>query len=145
MLDIISMATLIIVFSSFAVFIMLIIIGGNMNKSEEEQRYEDEEQIKYLREYAERHKKNKWLLQEPVIIQALVFYERKRLVMEKEVYTWEQVRAYSIIALNNLLHSANEINLKNIKLCIDPLQTLYGKDGVVGYSKMLIEKEEKVN
>ena len=51
MLDIISMATLIIVFSSFAVFMMLIIIGGNMNKSEEEQRYEDEEQIKYLREY----------------------------------------------------------------------------------------------
>ena len=59
MLDIISMATLIIVFSLFAVFMMLIIIGGNMNKSEEEQRYEDEEQIKYLSEYAEKHKKNK--------------------------------------------------------------------------------------
>ena len=73
MLDIISMATLIIVFSSFAVFMMLIIIGRNMNKSEEEQRYEDEEQIKYLSEYAEKHKKNKQLLQEPVIVQALVF------------------------------------------------------------------------
>ena len=59
MLDIISMATLIIVFSLFAVFMMLIIIGGNMNKSEEEQRYEDEEQIKYLSEYAEKHKKKK--------------------------------------------------------------------------------------
>lgn len=56
MLDIISMATLIIVFSLFAVFMMLIIIGGNMNKSEEEQRYEDEEQIKYINEYAEKHK-----------------------------------------------------------------------------------------
>ena len=30
-----------------------------MNKSEEEQRYEDEEQIKYLSEYAEKHKNNK--------------------------------------------------------------------------------------
>ena len=28
-----------------------------MNKSEEEQRYEDEEQIKYLKEYATKHKK----------------------------------------------------------------------------------------
>ena len=59
MLDIISMATLIIVFSSFAVFMMLILISGNMNKSEEEQRYEDEEQIKYLKEYATKHKKMK--------------------------------------------------------------------------------------
>ncbi len=59
MLDIISIATLIIVFSSFAVFMMLIIIGGNMNKSEKEQNFEDEEQIKYINEYAEKHKKNK--------------------------------------------------------------------------------------
>lgn len=62
--------------------------------------------------------------------------------MEQESYTWEQVRAYSIIALHNLLHSANEINLKNIKMFIDPLQTLYGKDGIVGYADKLIENEE---
>ena len=36
MLDIISMITLIIVFSSFGTFMMLIIIGGNMNKSIQE-------------------------------------------------------------------------------------------------------------
>ena len=36
--------------------------------------------------------------------------------MEKELYSWEQVRAYSIIALHNLLKSANDINLKNKKL-----------------------------
>lgn len=47
--------------------------------------------------------------------------------MEKELYSWEQVRAYSIIALHNLLNSANDINLKNMKLFMDPLQTLYGK------------------
>lgn len=62
--------------------------------------------------------------------------------MEQELYTWEQVRAYSIIALHNLLHSANEVNLKNIKMFIDPLQTLYGKDGIVGYADKLIENEE---
>lgn len=63
--------------------------------------------------------------------------------MEKELYTWEQVRAYSIIALHNLLHSANEVNLKNIKMFIDPLQTLYGKDGVVVYAEKLIETTNK--
>lgn len=58
MLDIISMATLIIVFSSFAVIMMLIIIGGNMNKSDAEKEYELEEQAKYIREYNEKHKKS---------------------------------------------------------------------------------------
>ena len=62
--------------------------------------------------------------------------------MEKEIYTWEQVRAYSIIALHNLLHSANEINLKNIKMFINPLQTLYSKDEVVGVAERLIENEK---
>lgn len=63
--------------------------------------------------------------------------------MEEESYTWEQVRAYSIIALHNLLHSANEVNLKNIQMFIDPLQTLYGKDGVVGFAERLIITENK--
>ena len=60
--------------------------------------------------------------------------------MEKELYSWEQVRAYSIIALHNLLNSANEVNLKNMKLFIDPLKTLYGKDEIVGVAKRLINK-----
>ncbi len=62
MLDIISIAILIVVFCLFPVITMLIIIGGNMNKSEEEQKYENNEQIKYIKEYAEKHKKNKYLL-----------------------------------------------------------------------------------
>ena len=61
--------------------------------------------------------------------------------MEKELYSWEQVRAYSIIALHNLLNSANDINLKNMKLFIDPLQTLYGKDGIVVVAERLINNE----
>lgn len=61
--------------------------------------------------------------------------------MEEKLYTWEQVRAYSIIALHNLLNSANDVNLHNIKMFIDPLQTLYGKDGVVGFAERLLNKE----
>ena len=63
--------------------------------------------------------------------------------MDKEFYTWEQVRAYSVIALHNLLNSANDINIKNIKLFIDPLQTLYGKDGVIGVADYLINNYQK--
>lgn len=61
--------------------------------------------------------------------------------MDKELYTWEQVRAYSIIALHNLLNSANKVNLVNIKMFIDPLQTLYGKDGIVGVAEKLLQNE----
>ena len=56
MLDIISMITLIIIFSSFATFMMLIIIGGNMNKSVKEREDELEEQAEYIRKYSEEHK-----------------------------------------------------------------------------------------
>lgn len=51
MLDIISIAILIVIFGLFPIFIVLIIIGENINKSKEEQKYEDNEQIKYLKEY----------------------------------------------------------------------------------------------
>lgn len=63
--------------------------------------------------------------------------------MGKELYTWEQVRAYAVIALHSLKNSANEINMKNLKMCIDPLQTLYSKDGVEGMAEYLINKYEK--
>lgn len=61
--------------------------------------------------------------------------------MEKELYSWEQVRAYSIIALHNLLNSANDINLKNMKLFMNPLQTLYGKNEIVRVAEKLINNE----
>lgn len=58
MLDIISMITLL--FLLIGLPVILIIIGGN-DKTEEEQRLEDEEQIQYLKEYNEKklNKKNK--------------------------------------------------------------------------------------
>ena len=40
--------------------------------------------------------------------------------MKEKVYTWQHVEAYSIIAIYNLLNSANDINPKNMKICIDP-------------------------
>ena len=39
------------------VFVYLILVGGNMNKTDEERRTEDEEQMKYLKKYKN---KNKW-------------------------------------------------------------------------------------
>ena len=56
MLDIISMITLI--FLLIGVPIILIIVGGS-SKTDEEQRLEDEEQIKYLKEYEEKKIKRK--------------------------------------------------------------------------------------
>lgn len=41
----------------FAVITILIIIGGNMDKTEEEKRLEDEEQIAYIREYNKKRSK----------------------------------------------------------------------------------------
>jgi hypothetical protein len=43
-----------------AVATYLVIVGGNMDKTPEEQRLEDEEQIKYIRNYCnERNKSEK--------------------------------------------------------------------------------------
>lgn len=50
MLDIISMITFLMLLIGLP--IILIIIGGN-DKTEEEQRLEDEEQMEYLRQYRE--------------------------------------------------------------------------------------------
>ena len=40
------------------------------------------------------------------------------------------------------MNSANKIDLKGIKMCIDPLQTIHHKDAVVGYSQRLLLNEE---
>lgn len=60
MLDIISMTTLLIIMFIFGLvlfFTLCIIIGGNANKSEYEQRMEDEEQMEYIKNY--KKKKNR--------------------------------------------------------------------------------------
>ena len=62
--------------------------------------------------------------------------------MGQKSYTWKQVEAYSVIALHNLLHSANEINLKNIKMFIEPLQTLYSREKAVEVAERLIHNQK---
>ena len=61
MLDIISMITFILFFIGLPIIFILIIIGGN-DKTEREQKLEDEEQMEYLRQYREKklNKKRKF-------------------------------------------------------------------------------------
>lgn len=62
MLDIVSMTTLLIVMIIFGLvlfFTLCIIIGGNANKSEYEQRMEDEEQMNYIKNYKNRKFRNR--------------------------------------------------------------------------------------
>lgn len=49
-----------IIFLIITIFMYLVIIGANRLKTEEEQQLEDEEQMKYLKEYKNRRKR-KWL------------------------------------------------------------------------------------
>ena len=58
MLDIISMATLLIIMLIIAIFMILIIIGSNIEKSEYERYLEDKEQQAYIKDYMEK-KRNK--------------------------------------------------------------------------------------
>ena len=65
--------------------------------------------------------------------------------MRKKLYTWKHVIAYSIIALHNLLNSANDVNLKNIKLFIEPLQNLYNNDEAEKYAEKLLNNKNKLD
>lgn len=61
--------------------------------------------------------------------------------MARELYNWDQVRAYSVIAINNLKSKNKELNTRNFIRELDPLQTSFGKEGVVGYANRLLNKE----
>lgn len=61
--------------------------------------------------------------------------------MRSKSYNWNQVIAYSIIALHNLLNSANDLNLKNMKMFIEPLQALHTKEEAEEYAKELLNKD----
>ena len=58
------------------------------------------------------------------------------------LYTWKPVLSYYILALHNLLHSANDISLKNIKMFIEPLQELYDKEQAEKYAEQLLNNEK---
>ena len=47
--------------------------------------------------------------------------------MERKTYNWKQVVSYGLIALHNLLNSANEVNIKNMQMFYEPLQELHSK------------------
>ena len=113
MLGIISI-TILTIFLLVFIILMIIIIGGNKNKTDDEKIIELGEQQQYL-----------------------IDYKRK-----EERYSWEQVMAYCIIALNNLQHSANDISLKNMKLFIEPLDKIHSKNDAIKLADQLI-KEEK--
>ena len=63
--------------------------------------------------------------------------------MARELYNWDQLRGYSIIALNNLLDKNNAINLEDFVKELDSLQTLYGKEGVIGLSRRYLNIKNK--
>lgn len=56
-ISIVIMLILYILLTLIALFTYLIIVGGNMNKTEKEKRLEDEEQMKFLEDYENRRKK----------------------------------------------------------------------------------------
>lgn len=62
--------------------------------------------------------------------------------MARELYNWDQVRAYSVIALSNLKKKNKEINLANFIRELDSLQTMYGKEGVIGLANRYLNKEK---
>ena len=62
--------------------------------------------------------------------------------MDENLYTWDQVKAFSIITLHNILHSANEVNLKNVIMFIEPLEHLNKKIDIIEYAQILIKNEK---
>ena len=63
--------------------------------------------------------------------------------MARELYNWDQLRAYSIIALYNLKVKNKEINIPNFVKEVDSLQTTYGKEGVIGLANRYLNKDKK--
>ncbi|MCI8519284.1 MAG: hypothetical protein HFJ51_04250 [Clostridia bacterium] len=59
--------------------------------------------------------------------------------MNEELYNYEQVEAFAIIALHNLLRSPNReyISLKNFKMFLEPLPQIHTKDEVIDFANNL--------
>ena len=64
--------------------------------------------------------------------------------MGRALYTYNQVKAYALIGLHNLLHSGNKdsINLKTFEMFLDPLEKVHTKEKVVAFSEKLLENEK---
>lgn len=57
--NILRIIAIILLMLDLLAFTLILIKGGNMNKSEFERRLEDEEQMKYLKEYNEKKNRRK--------------------------------------------------------------------------------------
>ncbi len=61
------------------------------------------------------------------------------------LYNYEEVEAFALIGLNNLLNSANKdnINLNTFKMFLNPLEKLHSKEFAVRYANNLLNEEIK--
>lgn len=58
----------------------------------------------------------------------------------RELYNWEQVKAYAKIGLHNLLHSANKSNIRDLEeldMFLDALPKVHKKENVIEEAKNL--------
>lgn len=63
----------------------------------------------------------------------------------ENLYNYEQVEAFALIGLHNLLNSSNKdnINLNTFKMFLEPLEKLHSKEFAVNYANTLLEEENK--
>ena len=62
--------------------------------------------------------------------------------MARELYNWDQLRAYSIIALINVKEKNRLVDVEDFIKELDSLQTLYGKEGVIGLANRKLNKRK---
>lgn len=62
--------------------------------------------------------------------------------MARELYNWDQLRAYSIIALENVKEKNKLFSTEDFIKELDTLQTLYGKEGVIGLANRKLNKRK---
>ena len=66
--------------------------------------------------------------------------------MARELYNWDHNKGYSIIALCNVLENSGlddeikKIIINNFIREFDSLQTMYGKEGVIGLAQRYLKK-----
>ncbi len=64
--------------------------------------------------------------------------------MARELYNWDQVRAYIIITLYNLEKKNIKIDINNATRELDTLQTSIGKEGSIGYANRILNNLKNI-
>lgn len=65
--------------------------------------------------------------------------------MARELYNWDQSRSYAIVAIHNLRNKNMKLNESNFIREYDSLQTMYGKEGIIGLAQRYIKQKENSN